>query len=66
VLSDQRANGVRAGVAELCDEHKVKQVVMAFYVREEVYFLNEVQEPWDIHETEKRGRDGEDTGGVAL
>jgi len=66
VLTDQRADGVGAGIAEFRDEHKVKQVVMAIYPGEEVDFLNEIQKPGDIHQTEERRGYGENAGGVAL
>ena len=66
VLTDQRADCISAGIAEFRDEHKVKQVVMTFHVREEVDFLNEVQEPGNIHEAEQCSGDGKDAGSVAL
>src|SRR4051812_42235506 len=42
MLTNQRADCVRAGIAEFGDEHEVKQVVMPLHFWKEVYFLNEI------------------------
>src|SRR6266478_365754 len=53
VFADEGADGVGATVAELGDEDEIKHVERAVHIREKVYFLNEVQQPGDVHQPEK-------------
>ena len=53
-------------VAELRDEDEIEEVVPAFDMREEIDFLNEVQQPRHVHQPEKRRRNGQDARRVAL
>src|ERR1043165_954259 len=54
VPSNQRTDGVSAGVAEFRDEHEIKQVVMALHPGEEIDLLDKIQQPRDVHQAEQR------------
>ena len=67
VSANQRADGIRAGVAEFRDEDEVEHVELSAVLDtgEKVDLLNEVQKPRHVHQPEKRGRNREQAGGVA-
>lgn len=65
MATDEGADGISAGVTEFGDKNEVEQVVMAVDTREEVNFLDKVEEPGDVHEAKEGSGNGEDAGGVA-
>src|SRR5882724_11975356 len=62
---DQRTDGIRASIAELRNQDEIKQVVMAVHAWKEVNFLNEIEQPGDVHQAEQRRGDSEDTRRIA-
>src|SRR5213082_1864672 len=64
MFADEGADDIGPAVAELGDENEVEDVEGAADAGEKIYFLNEVQQPGHVHQTEERGRDGQDAGGV--
>src|SRR5439155_1695535 len=66
VLPDQGAYGISACVAELGDEHEVKEIIMAIHARKEIDLLNEIQQPRHIHQAEQRRRNRQNSGGIAF
>ena len=65
VFADQRADGIGARVAEFGDQNEIEQVVMAIDAGKEIDFLDEIQQPGDIHQAKQRGGNGENAGGIA-
>ena len=62
VPADERADGIRAGVAEFRHDNEIKDVKFAVHAGEEIDFLDEVQQPRDIHQAEQRRRNGGNAG----
>ena len=65
--ADERADRVRAGIAELRDEDEVEHIEPAAVLDtgEKVDLLDEIQKPRHVHQPEKRGRNRENARGVA-
>ena len=68
VPADERADGIGAHVAELRDENEIKQEIFARRTpcREKIDFLDEIQQPRHIHQTEQRRGDGGDARRVGF
>jgi len=67
VLTNERADRVCATVADFRDEDKVQQVVLSLdSFRKEIDFLNEVQQPWDVHQSKEGCRNRENPSGIVF
>src|SRR5436190_15155889 len=66
MADNQRTERIRTGVTELGDENEIEQIVMAINVREEIDFLDKVEQPRDIHETEQSRRNRQDASSIAF
>ncbi len=66
VPADERADRIRAGVAEFCHQNKIEQKKFTFDAGEKIDFLDEVQQPRYIHQAKKRRGDGRDSSRVGF
>src|SRR5258708_5515026 len=70
MAANEGTDGISTDVAKFGDEHEIEQIILADKtpagVVKEINFLDEVQQPWNIHQAEERGGNGHDAGVVGL
>src|SRR5262245_56631231 len=63
VATCEGANNIRAGIAELGRQDEVKEIEMSVDTWKEVYLLNEIKEPWNVHQPKEGRGNGQNSGG---